>query len=215
MKAYDLFILAVTLLALIVLLIFWLPGIDAETKVVAFALDTILSIIFLADFTYCLRRAPDRWHYFKRRGWMDLIGSVPVLPVLRFLRLARAAQIVHSLRQQDRPGVRRILRTDIARTTFWITLYLTILLLAAASLLIIQVESASAEANIVSGQDALWWSVVTIATVGYGDRVPVTDSGRILGSALMVIGVLFVSVLTSYVTTALFILRAQRQTKPD
>ncbi|UCC52871.1 MAG: two pore domain potassium channel family protein, partial [Anaerolineaceae bacterium] len=46
-------------------------------------------------------------------------------------------------------------------------------------------------------------------------RVPVTDSGRILGSALMVIGVLFVSVMTSYVTTALFILRAQRQTKPD
>jgi len=214
-NTYDLFILAVTLIAVVVLLILWLPGIDPETKVVAYALDSVLSLIFLADFIHCLRHAPARGQYFKRRGWMDLLGSVPVIPILRLLRLARAAQIVNVMRQLSRREKRQIIRGDIAHTTFWTTLFLTILLVALASLLIMQVESTAPQANILSGRDALWWAVVTVATVGYGDKVPVTDNGRLLGSGLMIIGVLFVSVLTSYVTTTLFILRAQSQTQSN
>jgi voltage-gated potassium channel len=71
------------------------------------------------------------------------------------------------------------------------------------------------DATITSSGDALWWAISTVATVGYGDVVPVTDNGRRLGAILMTLGVMFVSVLTSYITTKLFILKAQTKPKID
>jgi voltage-gated potassium channel len=49
--------------------------------------------------------------------------------------------------------------------------------------------------------DALWWSIVTLATVGYGDVVPHTTWGRIVGSVVIVLGVTFISILTATVTS--------------
>lgn len=49
--------------------------------------------------------------------------------------------------------------------------------------------------------NALWWSIVTLATVGYGDIVPHSTWGRIVGSLVIVLGVTFLSVLTATVTS--------------
>jgi voltage-gated potassium channel Kch len=49
--------------------------------------------------------------------------------------------------------------------------------------------------------DGLWWSIVTLATVGYGDIVPHTAWGRVVGTAVIVVGVTFLSVLTATITT--------------
>ena len=51
--------------------------------------------------------------------------------------------------------------------------------------------------------DALWWALVTLATVGYGDVVPHTEVGRVIGSAVIVMGVTFLAILTSTVTSYL------------
>lgn len=46
--------------------------------------------------------------------------------------------------------------------------------------------------------DAMWWSIVTMATVGYGDKYPVTNPGRIIGIFVMIVGVGLFSVMTSF-----------------
>ena len=59
-------------------------------------------------------------------------------------------------------------------------------------------ESAADNANIKTAGDALWWAYVTITTVGYGDRYPVTTPGRIIGVMLLTAGVGLYGVLTAY-----------------
>lgn len=49
--------------------------------------------------------------------------------------------------------------------------------------------------------DGVWWAIVTLATVGYGDIVPTTTWGRVIGSAVIVMGVTFLAILTSTVTS--------------
>ena len=58
--------------------------------------------------------------------------------------------------------------------------------------------------------DALWWSAATVTTIGYGDVVPTTTGGRVVGVFVMMFGVAAVSVITALVT-AVFIAYQQRQ----
>ncbi len=58
--------------------------------------------------------------------------------------------------------------------------------------------------------DALWWSVVTVATVGYGDIVPTTTEGRLVGAALIIFGVTFLSFLAATVIS-MFVAQDQHE----
>jgi voltage-gated potassium channel len=62
-------------------------------------------------------------------------------------------------------------------------------LLVAFSSVSILICEQHGDGNIKSAEDAIWWSVSTLTTVGYGDKVPVTTEGRLLAMALMVAGV--------------------------
>jgi voltage-gated potassium channel len=73
-----------------------------------------------------------------------------------------------------------------------------IIVVEASSILIISTEAGKVTANIHTASDALWWSLVTVATVGYGDLYPVTNPGRLVGVLMMIVGVGVFSVLTSF-----------------
>jgi voltage-gated potassium channel len=64
----------------------------------------------------------------------------------------------------------------------------------------IQIEQVP-EANIKTPEDALWWAVVTVTTVGYGDRYPVTSEGRIVASIVIVAGVALYATFTGFVAS--------------
>ena len=85
----------------------------------------------------------------------------------------------------------------------FITILLTIIVLSTASVLVLQFEGQSSDANIKSGWDAFWYSVVTITTVGYGDRYPVTVWGRITAMFIMFMGVGIIGVLASILSSLL------------
>ena len=70
---YELFILTITLIAQALWLVFFLPSFDSQTKSISFVLSAALCSFFIGDFFYCLYRAENRWRYFLRRGWLDLL----------------------------------------------------------------------------------------------------------------------------------------------
>jgi hypothetical protein len=80
---------------------------------------------------------------------------------------------------------------------------LAFLVLVSSSLAVLQFESRSPDANITTGGDALWWSAVTITTVGYGDFFPVTTLGRMAGLLVMLAGVGIIGALASILASLL------------
>ena len=76
-------------------------------------------------------------------------------------------------------------------------------MLVTSSLLVLQFEYRSPGANITTGADALWWAIVTITTVGYGDYYPVTELGRLTGVFVMFAGVGIIGALASILASLL------------
>jgi voltage-gated potassium channel Kch len=94
--------------------------------------------------------------------------------------------------------MQRIVLRQRAQSTLLTAVLAAIVMLEIGAVLILDAEDASAQANIKTGIDALWWNIVTLATVGYGDKYPVTTAGRVIGVIVIVVGVGLFSALTSF-----------------
>lgn len=202
---YSLFILLVTINALIVALLYtvswFLAFLPPAVREVLYFADTIHALIFLGDFLLHLNRVPSRTAYFLRWGWLDLLTAIPGAPVLRLLRLPRAVQSTRILRHQTPAEVRLAARQRLAQSTLLVVVMLVLLVVTYGSVAMVIVEADAPGATITRGSDAIWWAFVTIATVGYGDTYPVTDLGRLVGVVMLVAGVSLFSVLTSYLAS--------------
>ena len=107
------------------------------------------------------------------------------------------------LRGENKKALVKDVLENRSRYATFLTLLLTIIVLTVASVLVLQFESVSPDANIHSGGDALWYAIVTITTVGYGDRYPVTMGGRITATFIMFMGVGIIGALASILASLL------------
>ncbi len=194
---YANFILLLTLLSLInsVLL---LTQLDAATRQVVQIIDNGICFVLMLDFLVNLARARDKRRFlFTFYGWLDFVGSLP-LPLLRVARLVRLVLVNRELRRADLELVGKMVVERRAQSTLLTVLFVVVLVFETAAISVLHAESGDPFANIHTGSEALWWSAVTVATVGYGDYYPVTNSGRIVGLFLMTAGVGIFSALTSF-----------------
>jgi voltage-gated potassium channel len=208
-NAYHIFILVMTVYALIIMVALLLP-LSQQTIDLLEAYDNGICVIFLLDFAVAMYRAPSRRHYFfKERGWLDLLGSIPSLGVFRLTalfrlaRLSRLARISRIFRGQNQADLIADIVRNRGQYAVIVTLTLALLVLSLSSLFVLQFESKNSEANITTGADALWWAVVTITTVGYGDKYPVTLGGRITAVFVMFTGVGIIGALASMLSSLL------------
>jgi voltage-gated potassium channel len=208
-NAYSIFMLVLTIMSLAIMVLLLLP-LDAATIQVLTVYDNIVCVIFLADFALSLRRAPSKRYYFvNQRGWLDLIGSIPSFgafkftALLRLARLSRLARIARMLQGESRKRLVEDVLTNRGQYAAFITILAAFMVLVTSSVLVLQFESKSIDSNIKDGGDALWWAIVTITTVGYGDRFPVTGLGRATGVAVMFAGVGIIGALASILASIL------------
>ena len=162
---------------------------NAQTMVVLAYADTVACVIFFLDFLGSLYRASRKLHYMLTWGWIDLISSIPVIGPLRWGRLARVFRILRVVRGfKSARTIGRMFANQRTEGALLASILVALLVLFGASIAILQVEVV-AGSNIRSAQDAMWWAVCTITTVGYGDTYPVTPQGRLIAVSVMAAGV--------------------------
>ena len=196
-RPYDIFVIGLTLLSLINLVLYVVAKDDNILHVVGL-MDRFFSIFFLADFVRLLLQSQSKSVYvFKEYGWADFLASLPMpqFKLLRLIRLVKAYALI------KRSGGRRIVRDFMrnkATGALYIIFFFIIVLLQYGSIFVLAAERANTEANIKTASDAIWWTYVTITTVGYGDRYPTTNQGRVIGMVVMLVGVGLFAVMTGF-----------------
>jgi len=208
-NSYNIFILVLTLFSLAIMAVLLLP-LDDDTRDLLTLYDNVICVIFLGDFAMNLAGSRPRSAYFiKQRGWLDLLGSIPsfsFIPFTALFRLARLSRLVRIGKLLSGKN-RKALVADVLHNRGQYATFITILaagmVLSIASVLVLQFESKAPDANIHTGGDAIWWGIVTLTTVGYGDRFPVTFLGRLTGVSVMVAGIGIIGALASILASLL------------
>lgn len=197
---YQLFMLLLCVYVLLAMLVDAVFTLNESTSQILQYADTIICVIFLADFFFSVLAAPRKLAYLKW-GWIDFVSSIPMVDFLRWGRLARIARILRLLRgiRSTKMLVSYVLKRR-ARGTFAAVSLVSLILLVFGSIAILQCEK-TPEGNIHTAEDALWWSLTTITTVGYGDKYPVTTEGHIVAAILMIAGVALFGTFTAFVAS--------------
>ena len=184
----NLLVLILSIYILLALLLDTLFKLDPETSKILEYIDSVICVFFVIEF--CIRfYQAERKLAFMKWGWIDLLASIPTFNYLRFARILRLIRLLRIIRafKSTQQFVHHIFRNR-AQGAFTSVSIIAFVLIIFSSIAILQFETAP-DSNIKTAEDALWWSYVTITTVGYGDRYPVTGEGRIIGMILMTGGV--------------------------
>ena len=141
---------------------------------------------FAVDFAVRLVLADNRGEYALRH-WYDV--ALIALPVLRPLRLLRLLAFLRILNRSAAGNLAGRVTTYVIGSA--------VLSIGLGAVAVLDAEQDASGANITSIGDALWWAATTVTTVGYGDRYPVTTTGRIIAVSLMVVGIALVGAITA------------------
>jgi voltage-gated potassium channel len=196
----NILILVLSIYVLVALMIDTFLKLPPEVSRMLTLIDNIICGVFLFDFTQRFYKAENKLKFMKW-GWIDLISSIPTLDFLRVGRALRLIRILRILRafRSTKHLVQHIFknRTQGALTSAAV---IAVLMVIFSAIAILQVEN-DANSNIKTAEDAIWWSYVTITTVGYGDKFPVTTEGRIIAAALMTVGVGLFGTFTAFLAS--------------
>ena len=201
----DIMILFLSVYVLIILLIEAVFNIvDPDIRKILDIMDNVICFIFLTDFFFRLYKAENKFQFLKW-GWIDFISSIPSMLIagdtLRWGRAVRVFRVLRTIRGAR--SVKMIVDFALrfrAQSALASVLTISITLLTWSSIAILSVEKVSPDSNIKTASDALWWSYVTMTTVGYGDFYPVTLEGRLIAAVLMMAGVGLFGTFTGFVT---------------
>ena len=210
---YELFIAAISILSVFNMVLAYIPGVDPDAIRVVYIVNAVLTLLFIYDFSLRLATAPSRSFYFVRDyGWADLLAVIPALRIFRLFRIYKAYRIFKKY------GIRYIvsyLSTNRAQAALYILVLMVILIIESGGFLVLQAERAAPSANILTAADAIWWAYVTITTVGYGDRFPVTTTGRIVGILVMTTGVAVFATFAGLISSKLLAPPAKEEEEPE
>ena len=209
-KRFALFIQFLIVLSIVDFSIGTLPGLSPALEFALSAIEACVVAVFTAEYAVRFWVADNKWKFvFSFFGLIDLLAIVPYyfglavdLRGLRVVRLLRVFQILKFARYTR--ALKRI-RTALATIKEPLVVYLvaTVLLIYLASVGIYYFERDAQPEYFGSVFHAMWWSISTLTTVGYGDVYPVTLGGRVFTGLVLVFGLGVISVPSALMAAAL------------
>lgn len=204
---FDLAMMVLSVVAMVMVAMVFFAPLDHETKRILIGMDTLICLIFITHFTTGLIKADDKKDYMFTH-WLDLVASIPFVEqtrILRFLQIFRAVAMLRLAKSILLPELRARIQSTMAGLMVFM-----VIIIGASALTVYAIEHQLPHANIKTAEDALWWSLVTVSTVGYGDHYPVTMIGRMISVILILSGVSLFGVLSGYIASN-FLLPAEKQ----
>lgn len=199
---YQVFIVLLALVS-IVLVILDLCGKISLASGALFWIDMAILIIFAVDYIVRFILATEKWQFFKKNIF-DLLAVIPFNSIFSFFRFARVFRIAKLTKLAKITKLARLTaffgrfgtraKKFLHTNGFIYVLYTSGVLVLTSSIIMMYTEGKSFF-------DALWWSIVTVTTVGYGDISPETGVGRVMAVILMLFGIGLVSMLTGTITS--------------
>jgi voltage-gated potassium channel len=196
-----------------------LPNLAPEARAKLYLIEAITIGIFSVEYVLRLIMAENRLRYvFSFYGLVDLIAIVPFyiasgldLVALRLFRVLRFARVLKLFRyskaiQRFRSAV------SLVKEELIIFGFVAVILLYLAAVGIYYFENPAQPEAFKSVFHSLWWAMVTLTTVGYGDVVPITMGGRIFTFFVLIVGLGVVAIPTGLISSAL--VHVRKTTEP-
>ena len=209
-KAFDLTLIFFILLSVVLVMLDSIPGIHGTWGTWLLGGELLITVLFTIEFLlriYCARR-PARYA-FSFYGMVDLLAIIPgyaslFFPGLHFLstiRILRVLRIFRILKLVQFMGEGINLWQALKRSRYKITVFLTtvvtVVIFVGSLMYLIEGQAG----GFTSIPKSIYWAIVTMTTVGYGDIAPRTPLGQMVASMLMIIGYGIIAVPTGIVTS--------------
>jgi len=220
-KTFDIALLIIILGSILVVMLDSVASIHSSYGSFFYALEWIFTILFTIE--YILRlisiRKPLRY-VFSFLGIIDLLAIIPsylsivfagaqsllVLRALRLLRIFRIFKLTHFLTEME--FLKASLATSLKKIAIFMLVVLTLVIILGSIMHLVE----GGENGFSNIPDSIYWAIVTLTTVGYGDIAPVTPWGKFIASIMMFIGYGIIAVPTGIITTDMAL--ALRSKKP-
>ncbi len=221
-KIFDYSIQALIIISLIGFATETLPELSEESRNVLQLIELFSIVIFSIEYVLRIYVADKKVAYiFSFYGIIDLIAILPfylsffidlrALRVFRIFRIFRALKLVRYNKAMRRFGV----ATKIVREEMVLFFICTLILIFLVSAGIYYFENEAQPEAFKSVPHSLWWAIVTLTTVGYGDVYPITMGGRFFPFFVLIIGVGIVTIPAGLVATALQKAREMEKEDPE
>ncbi len=211
-KAFDVALLLAISLSVLTVLLESVDAIDARYHTTLVAAEWIFTILFSIEYVLrliCVRK-PHRYalSFF---GIIDLLAVLPTylsllipgaqqLLVIRALRLLRAFRVFKLSRYlSEAQALRRAVWASRSKVTVFLTSVLIVVIIMGAAMYLIE----GPKRGFTSIPQSMYWAIVTMTTVGYGDAAPVTALGKAVAALVMILGYSFIIVPTGIITAEL------------
>lgn len=212
-RTFDVVLLWLIGLSVLTIILESVDEIRLPHESLIYALEWVFTVLFSLEYLARLWVVRRRWRYaLSFFGVIDLISILPayvelLLPgthYLMALRVLRLMRMFRVLKMAEYMGEANILLAALRASRRKITLFLTtVVALVLVEGTVVYVLEHDANPDFANIPQAVYWAIVTITTVGYGDVAPVTVPGKMMASIIMLTGFAIIAVPTGIVTSEL------------
>ena len=208
-KLFDIVLFVLIILSVILVMLESVDHIDAEYHKILLTLEWIITIFFSLEYIARIISIKKPWKYiFSFYGIIDFVSTIPLYlsyilagsQVLLAVRAFRLLRVFRILKLVKFIGEASQLQSALkaSRTKIAVFIYVVLILSVILGTLMYLIEGD--EAGFTSIPTSIYWTIVTLTTVGYGDIAPQTPLGQFLATVIMVLGYGIIAVPTGIVT---------------